>query len=262
MGPRAALAVENAVLHARLRRPPSPSSAPGSLPVLFFGDLFAARAATVALNPSYQEYLDPAGNELDGVRRRFETLGSLRAADRQSLTDEQCERAIATMRGYFAPGRPVYSRWFRPITEVLTGLGLRYDLGQAAHLDLVQEATRPTWSGLAPDELRALRAADEPFLRWQLATFPLDLVICNGRTAFETVRRMTAAHIVTSGRIALVTWFVALAEMPGRTMGVVGWNRSLQHPTGLGKQGHLELGRVLVQHLAHPLDAGRDSGHG
>jgi hypothetical protein len=250
------------LLHARLRRPPSPNSVLGSLPILFFGDLYAATVATVALNPSYQEYLDPAGNELDGVRRRLETLGSLRAADRQSLTDEQCERAIATMRGYFAPGRPVYSRWFRPITEVLTGLGLRYDLGQAAHLDLVQEATDPTWSGLPPAERQALRTADEPFLRWQLATFPLDLVICNGRTAFETVRRMTAAHIVSSGRIALVTWFVALAEMPERTMGVVGWNRSLQHPTGLGKQGHFELGRVLVYHIDQPRDAGCYLGRG
>jgi hypothetical protein len=222
---------------------------PGSLPVLFFGDLFAARAATVALNPSYQEYLDPAGNELAGGKRRFESLGSLRAADRQSLSDEQCERAIATMRGYFAPGQPVYSRWFRPITEVLTGLGLRYDLRQAAHLDLVQEATRPTWSGLAPDERQALRAADEPFLRWQLATFPLALVICNGRTAFETVRQMTDARVVASGTLALVTWSVARADMPGRTMTVAGWNRSLQRPTGLGTQGHLELGRMLGEQI-------------
>jgi hypothetical protein len=183
--------------------------------------------ATVALNPSYQEYLDPAGNELDGVRHRFETLGSLRAADRQSLTDEQ-----------------------------------RYDLGQAAHLDLVQEATNPTWSGLPRAERQALRTTDEPFLRWQLATFPLDLVVCNGRTAFEAVRQMTAARLVVSGTMALVTWFVALAEMPERTMGVVGWNRSLQHPTGLGKQGHFALGRVLDYHLDQPRDAGCYLGRG
>ena len=238
-----------AVLHERLRRPPSCSTVPDSLPVLFFGDLFTARAATIALNPSYQEYLDPDGSELDGVRRRFETLASLEAVDRQSLSCEQCARAIATMRGYFAPGKPVYSKWFRSITEVLLGLGFRYDLGQAAHLDLVQEATKPTWSGLAPDERQALLAADEPFLRWQLETFPLDLVICNGRTTFDAVRGMTEARIVGCGTMALITWFVALAERPGRTMGVVGWNRSLQRPTGLGKQGHLELGRLLADQV-------------
>jgi hypothetical protein len=237
------------VLHERLRRPPSSSSVPESLPVLFFGDVLTARVATIALNPSFQEYLDPTGRELDGIRRRFETLASLQATNRQSLSFAQCEHAIATMGGYFAPGKPVYNRWFRSMTDVLTGLGLRYELGQAAHLDLVQEATKPIWSGVPPDERRALLAADEPFLRWQLETFPFELVVCNGRTASDAVLRMTAARIMVSGNKALITWFVALADMPGRTMAVAGWNRPLQHPTGLGKQGHLELGRLLADQV-------------
>ena len=91
-------------LYSRLRQCPSASSVPRSLPVLFFGDLFTASVATVGLNPSYQEFLDRRGIELDGAARRFETLTSLCAADRSSLTDGQCDRAIETMQLYYRPG--------------------------------------------------------------------------------------------------------------------------------------------------------------
>lgn len=235
-------------LHARLRRPPSQSSVPGSLPILFFGDLFTARVATIGLNPSHQEYVDRRGSELVGPLRRFETLDSLRAPDRGSLTSEQCGRAMATMQSYFQTGKPVYS-WFRSLDRVAKGMGARYDLGEVAHLDLLQEATRPTWSGLDPNELAQLRATDEPFLRWQLETFPLDMVICNGRTVFDRVQTLTKARLDKSGKLARVTWFVAMAEMPGRVMGVVGWNIPLARPTGLDREGHEELGRLLVRHL-------------
>src|SRR4051812_46832848 len=90
-----------AVLHARLRRSPTAHSVVGSLPVLFFGDLFSARVATVGLNPSDQEFLDRSGEELEGTSRRFESLRSLGALDRESLEVGQCERAIATMRRYY-----------------------------------------------------------------------------------------------------------------------------------------------------------------
>jgi hypothetical protein len=42
-------------LPERLRWGPWESSVPGSLPVLFFGDIFQAKAATVGLNPSRRE---------------------------------------------------------------------------------------------------------------------------------------------------------------------------------------------------------------
>ena len=245
----------------RLRRPPSQSSVAGSLPVLYFGDLFTARVATVGLNPSHQEYLDRRGNELCGELRRFETLDSLRAPDRASLSAEQCERAIATMRTYFQPGKPVYS-WFRSLDRVARGFGVRYDLGEVAHLDLVQEATQPTWSDLPAQELVQLRAADQPFLRWQLETFPLEVIICNGRSVFAGVQSLTNARIVQSGKLARVTWYVALSELPGRVMGVVGWNIPLARPAGLSKEGHTELGRLLCERLKDANDGQSNMGQG
>jgi hypothetical protein len=152
------------------------------------------------------------------------------------------------MQAYFQPGKPVYS-WFRSLYRVVNGMGFRYDLGEVAHLDLTQEATHPTWSGLAPQELAQLRTADEPFLRWQLEAFPLDAVVCNGRSVFDRVQALTNARLVESGKLARVTWSVAVAEMPGRVMGVVGWNIPLARPTWLDKEGHEELGRLVSARL-------------
>lgn len=175
--------------YTRLRRPPSPHSVPGSLPVLFFGDIFLAQIATLGINPSQQEYLDPSGRELTGNARRFQTLTSLQAPTRATLTDEQCEQAIGTMRDYFQPGKPVY-QWFRPLDRVTQAMGYSYAVGEVINLDLIQEAKAPKWSTLEkqfPNETSALLVTDLPFLRWQLATFPLRAVVCNGKTLLRHV---------------------------------------------------------------------------
>jgi hypothetical protein len=100
-----------AKLYERLRRSPSVSTVPGSLPVLFFGDLFTAEVATVGLNPSDQEYLTKDGLLRDGPRQRFATIHSLRAENRASLSDDQCAEAIQWMRSYYDTGRGDRRSW-------------------------------------------------------------------------------------------------------------------------------------------------------
>jgi hypothetical protein len=238
-------------LSDRLRRPESPSTVPGSLPVLFFGDLPLARVATVSLNPSKREYLSAKGEELRGLNRRFETLGSLGARDRRTLDPGQCSRAISTMRGYFDPGRPVYS-WFNGLARVLDGMGTPYWKRQAAHLDLVQEAIDPTWSTLSaerPEEARTLLDQDQGFLRWQIETFPLQVLVCNGRSTFDAVSRLLGAEVVRSEKVARLTWSVAMGEVGGRKVSVMGWNLPLARPTGLTSGGQVELGSLLRTEL-------------
>lgn len=238
-------------LHNRLRQPESPSTVPGTLPVLFFGDLFTAKIATVSLNPSRREYTNGRGKELDGLDRRFETLRSLNADDRTGLSGQQCNRAISTMRGYFDPGRPVYS-WFNSMSRVVEGMGARYWAREVAHLDLVQEATDPTWSALLsekPDEGRSLLDQDGPFLRWQIETFPLQALVCNGRSTFDSVVRLVGAEVVVSEKLARLTWSVALGCVGDRQIAVVGWNIPLARPTGLSSAGQFEMGELLRTRL-------------
>ena len=223
------------------------------MPVLCTGDIFSATLATIGINPSYREYLDTEGTELAGGERRFETLSSLEASDRDSLSQEQCDRAIDTMRGYFDAGRTVYYQWFNSLRRVTEAMGLRYEKREVAHLDLVQEATKPTWSELnkaSPKEAESLLASDLPFLKWQLETFHLTAIFCNGKTAYEAVRRLVGAKTCLTGSIGRVTWYAGIAQLGRGTMGLAGWNIPLTRPAGLSAQGHVLLGESLANALS------------
>lgn len=131
--------------------------------------------------------------------------------------------------------------------------GFKYEGGEVAHLDLAQEATHPTWSVLSkasPAEFGALRLTDLPFLRWQLETFPLDVVICNGRTVLAEVCRLVGGQITKEGKLKRIRWYVGTSTIDSRRIGLVGWNIPLARPTGLGAEGEQELGRILRSHLA------------
>jgi hypothetical protein len=120
----------------------------------------------------------------------------------------------------------------------------------AAHLDLVQESTRPVWSGLSNDDRAELLAADLPFLRWQLSALRARVVACNGATVLRAVLDLTNAELISAGGLKRIRWTVARARPEaGRVVGVVGWNIPLTRPTGLGADGERELGRLLVAEL-------------
>ena len=122
---------------------------------------------------------------LGGPAQRFATMNSLGAADRSALWEEQCAEAIEWMRNYYEPGKPVYGSWFSSLSRVIEAFGVSFKAGSAAHLDLVQESTRPVWSELDTFERNRLLDQDLPFLGWQIRAFPLRAVICNGKTVSE-----------------------------------------------------------------------------
>lgn len=240
-----------AAFHERLRRDPVPASVPGSLPVLFFGDLFSARVATVGINPSRQEYLGRDGRELAGTRRRFETLSSLEASSRAALTDEQADRAIRTMRGYYRPGGNAYW-WFASYARVIEGMGASYAEGTAAHLDLVQESTDPVWRHLRstdPAQVEALLRADVPFLMWQIEHFRLTAVVCVSSTVARIVGESLCAVAAEQGSTGKRRWSVATATVAGRVIGVASWNRPLAQAPGLTREEQRALGVTVADAL-------------
>lgn len=228
----------------RLRREASPFTVRGSLPVLFFGDLLNARVATVGLNPSLREYRDRRGLELAGLKRRFETLASLKATDRTTLSVEQCRRAVETMRGYFDAHRPVYE-WFAGPCRVVYGLGYSFRDRTAAHLDLIQESTDPVWGEIMKHRSSVaanLLCADLPFLRWQIETFPLAGILCTSRTVLDNVIELTSAKVIETGDTAGRHWTVAVTQVRDRSVAIAGWNIPLARAPGLTHEQQTELG--------------------
>lgn len=236
---------------ARLRRAETEASVKGSTPVLFFGDIFSARVATVGLNPSDQEFLDRNGEPLPESKRRFETLASLNAQSRGSLTDEQCERSIQTMRDYFTEGKPVYG-WFRALERVCQGFGVSQSGGSAVHLDLFQEATTKVWSDLDPADRQPLLDQDLPFLKWQLQAFPFDAVLCTSKSVSNHVRALFSVKEVETGQLAKMRWWIGRADVGARTLAFAGWNLPLARATGLGAEGEVALGQLLSERLEMP----------
>jgi hypothetical protein len=235
----------------RLRESPNIYSVVGSLPIVFFGNLCTAQIATVGLNPSDHEYLDARGLELDGRNRRFETIRSLGITARKELTDEQCDRALERMQSYFQQGKPIYS-WFRSLDRLSQGAGYSYQHGEVVHLDLVQEATEPTWSKLRKvdsTQWERLRNDDLPFLKWLVGAFAIRALICNGSTPFDEVSAFWKAPILKSGRFKSVFWSVTKSHLnEERVVGIAGWDKPLAR-AGLRRDEETELGRILRREL-------------
>lgn len=238
------------MLRARLRVEPSRSSVDGSLPVLFFGDAFSARVATIGLNPSKFEYLDRNAEILAGWAQRFATLGSVGAPSRVDLSDAQADEAIEVMRAYYDAGKPVYGSYFRHLTNFLRGMGVSYGERTATHLDLVQESTDPVWSELDADERTRLLERDLPFLAWQLEHLPhLQAVVCAGATVSQHVRSQLGVDGRETGAVKRIRWWLGRARVGQRELPIGGWNYPLDRPTGLGTAGEVELGEMFAREL-------------
>src|SRR5437016_5246614 len=111
---------------ARLRRsvPPGGYIVRGSTPVLSFGDASQAIVATLGLNPSCREFLDPAGRELIGRSRRFETLTSLGVPELVTAPDAALRRVVQGCNTYFTVNP--YRRWFNQLEPVLQSVSASY----------------------------------------------------------------------------------------------------------------------------------------
>jgi hypothetical protein len=237
-------------LRARLRRESPSLSVRSSLPVLFFGDGLSARVATIGINPSDREYLNPEGELLHGRAQRFATLESLGAGSRAELNDEQADLAIEIMRSYYDDGKPVHGAYFRHLSNFLAGAGASYADRSAVHLDLVQEATSPVWGKLDKEERAGLLQCDLPFLVWQLNLLPrLRAAICAGATVSREVGQRVPVDVQERGTVKRLRWWLGEARLSERTLPVGGWNYPLDRPTGLGTRGELELGEFFARQL-------------
>jgi hypothetical protein len=217
----------------RIRRPPPLDCGvlSGSTPVVAFGDAGRSSVATLGLNPSRIEF-EERGVELDGRRRRFETLRSLGAERLDDAPDAVIVRVWHRCNNYFH-GNP-YRRWFNRLEKVLNAIDVSYFGDTACHLDLSQWATNPTWKDLSPTAREHLIAGDADFLRMQLRLGRIRLLLLNGHavlTAFQTVlggRLVQEKESVTDRSVTARVYTGRIGDVQ-----MIGWSTNLQSSFGV-----------------------------
>lgn len=222
----------------------------GTVPVVSFGDPTSSRVATLGINPSSAEFLSK-GAHFPIDQRRLATLRSLGASNTSDLTDDQITTVIDECNSYFN-NRP-YRKWFDPLDAVLTaGVKASYYAGGACHLDIVQWATDPVWSGLHATQRNRLLDEGVPFLREQLRQTGIRLVVVNGAQAWA---QLTQAGLATVDDVAQIT-FGAAQKMTTLRVGegcsavFAGWTLNLQGSHGVRNQDRMALAEWLAS-VAH-----------
>jgi hypothetical protein len=176
---------------------------PWSCPVPAFGDLSTSFVATLGLNPSNREFVDEAGNELDGPARRLHTLKSLGLTRWAEAETGHLERIEDSCRRYFS--RNPYNEWFRSLDQVISGTRASYYsmFAGACHLDLIPYATKCKWTDLTTRQRASLLSLAGDALGLLLRDSPVRLIVVNGRTVIENLQRVAC---VDFDRVEMGDW--------------------------------------------------------
>ncbi len=208
---------------------------PWACPVPSFGGLGPSPVATLGLNPSNREFVDPLGNELEGNHRRFHTLGSLGLPCWSQAGIRHLRSIIALCENYFL--RNPYDQWFKRLDYLISGTRHSYytPMAPACHLDLIPYATACKWTQITPSQRASLLSETADTLGLLLKESSIRLLILNGSTVVRTFEEISDAELI-------------VREMPGWSLprrsgeGVVG----LSYKGVVRNVGGVAVGREIL----------------
>ena len=218
-------------INKRIRQP-IPSGlcvVPGSTPIVAFGDARTAKVATLGLNPSSLEFQDRSGNDLVGCFRRLATHSSLGVEDLANAPPATIAQVLKECNSYFECNP---YEWFNDLELILNACGVSYCDGSACHLDLVQWATKPTWTNLPSTVRSCLLDSDLPFLKEQFRNENIELLLVNGKRATKEFENAFCTELKELCPVEISGKPTCLFEgvILGRVR-VIAWSAFLQHWT-------------------------------
>lgn len=203
---------------------------PVSLPVTSFGDPNTARVATISINPSVVEFCanTPESPVLPAHKKRFVDRETLGIGMHDIPTIVQARRVLQSNHDYFKTN-PYH--WFNVLEQwILKPLNASYFDGSATHLDLVQWATKPVWSGISSTATQEeLIGQDLPFLTQLITVGNFELLLINGVTAHKALSSHADVHIhqtetwKLAGHSSTTVWAGEFAGTP-----FISWSKFLQ----------------------------------
>lgn len=220
----------------RVRRPHPAGGrvVPRSTPVISFGDHTRARVASVGINPSRLEFQTNAGALLAPGHKRLADLDVFGVLDVTDLNDRDVDVVLRWCQRYFTT-RP-YRLWFDKLNTCVRGTGADFYDGTACHLDLVQWATDPVWGSFPAGDRgvqEQLLQDDADFLRRQLASPNLEVVLLNGKQVVDQLQRLDIVTLTDVGPTPVGNRGRESRLLEGRTQQgavVLGWTLNSGHP--------------------------------
>ena len=208
---------------------PEPEVLRWGCPVPSFGDLSSSSVATLGINPSNREFMDKAGNELDGPDRRFHTLNSLGLQSWSEADARHLRLILDTCRSYFLCNP--YDGWFKRLDHVVSGANASFYgvSNRASHLDLIPYATKCKWTELTTQKRHSLLAATSETFGLLLRDSPVRILILNGSSVVQQFQDVTGMVLE---RQEMPSWSLA-RQSPRDVMGVAYWG-SMNTFSGIG----------------------------
>jgi hypothetical protein len=233
-------------------------------PVPYFGRLRHSTIATLGINPSKREFVDVAGQELDGDKRRFPTLGSLGLRTWADASSLDLTAIVSACDQYFSSNP--YSRWFDTLDSLVRSADASYysEESPAVHLDLVPYATHVNWGSLRQDQQRALLHCGHDLVASVLRDSMVELLVLNGASVVRQFENVAGACLTSehkpawdlprrgSDRVRGVAYTGSInhigAVALGRSISVVGFNHNLQSSFGVTKRAVHAIARWVATH--------------
>ncbi len=221
-------------------------------PIPYFGDPSKSSIATVGINPSNREFVNPNGFELTGNERRFETLNSLGISNWNSLKQDHLYKIYTSCTEYFF-NNP-YDAWFKVLDKILgqTNFSFYSSLFHACHLDLIPYATEKKWAYLSTRQKAELLKASKRFLGETVKNSPIMILVLNGKTVVDTFSKMTDISLLSYPKeewtlprnsgpgVSGIAYKGELSTISGvsmdRKIKVLGYNHNIQSSFGVTTQ--------------------------
>ena len=222
---------------------------PWSCPVPTFGDLTNPRLATLGINPSYREFVDPSGEELQGKLRRFHTLESLGLETWAEADARHLELILDSYRSYFFCNP--YNAWFKKLDFAISGANASYydSPSTACHLDLIPFATIRRWTELSTQQRSSLVAVSGDTLGMILRDSQVRVLVLNGSSVVKGFQSVAGVSLRaeeipawslgrrSSANVKGVAYTGVAATVSGikldRQLKVLGFNHNLQSSFGV-----------------------------
>ncbi len=236
---------------------------PWGCPVPSFGDPSHSKIATLGINPSNREFVNELGKELQGIDRRFHTLGSLGLTSWSGADARHLGLILDSCHSYFA--RNPYDIWFKRLDVVLSGANVSYYgyPATACHFDLIPFATENKWSDLTKRQQSVLMNVAGDALGLILRDSQVRVLVLNGSTVVKGFELISGLRLKAEPMAAWSLARKSKRDVPGiafwgkvgvlagvhlgRQVMVIGYNHNLQSSFGVSTEVLHAIRRWIAQ---------------